>query len=62
MITINNLDVRFDVEGDGRDEFERLFREAMRRWEAEAAHRRDRERRVRRETTVGDRHVQGGDA
>lgn len=60
MITINNLEVRFDVEGDGRDEFERLFREAMRRWETENAHRRDRERRARRDSAVGDHAGEGG--
>ena len=33
MLTIHNLEVRFDVEGDDDAVFTRLFTEHVRRWE-----------------------------
>ncbi|HQX50278.1 MAG TPA: hypothetical protein PLY87_24445 [Planctomycetaceae bacterium] len=45
MITIENLEVRFDVEGDDdRKSFARLFNEFIRNWAAAAEERRLRER------------------
>lgn len=55
MITIQNLEVQFDVEGDDdREAFARLFREFMRRWAAEAAAERRRELELRRERSLGE--------
>ena len=54
MITIQNLEVRFDVEGDDdRETFARLFREYIRQWSAEAEQERIRESELSRERTIG---------
>lgn len=56
MVNISNLEVRFDVEGDGDDAaFARLFEKHIRRWSREAEEERERERRGRDERAVGDR-------
>ena len=39
MITIQNLEVRFEVEGEGDESvFARLFQKNMRRWQEAAEH------------------------
>ena len=60
MITIHNVEVQFEVEGDDRQRFGQLFKEYMRQWAAEAEARRQREQRATRERSLGDRQP-GGD-
>lgn len=55
MVTIQNLEVRFDVEGDDdRQTFARLFNEFIRRWAAEAEERQKREHELGRERSLGN--------
>lgn len=55
MITIQNLDVRFDIEGDDdRQTFSRLFNEFIRRWAAEAEAQKQRELELNRERSIGN--------
>lgn len=57
-VTINNLDVRFDVEGEGDEEtFARLFAEHIRRWQGEEQERKRRAKRANAERALGDRHA-----
>jgi hypothetical protein len=54
MITIQNLEVRFDVEGDDdRDTFARLFNEFIAHWSAEMQGRQKREHELSRERSLG---------
>ena len=55
MVTIENLEVRFDVEGEGDEAvFARLFERHMRRWhEAEERQRRT-DRRAEHDNRLGD--------
>lgn len=56
MVNINNLEVRFDVEGEGDDaSFARMFDKFIRRWSREAEEAREREHRGRDERALGDR-------
>ncbi|HEX8186079.1 MAG TPA: hypothetical protein VF747_15050 [Blastocatellia bacterium] len=56
MVTINNLDVRFDVEGSGDEEnFARLFEKYANKWNRKQEEARARERRSESERAVGDR-------
>jgi hypothetical protein len=56
MVTINNLDVRFDVEGGGDEEtFARLFEKYANKWGRKQEEARARERRAESERSVGDR-------
>jgi hypothetical protein len=56
MVSINNLDVRFDVEGDGDEAaFARLFEKYVRQWHTKQEEAREREHRDREERAVGDR-------
>lgn len=60
MITIENLEVRFDVEGDDdRAAFARLFNEFIKRWAAEAEARRQREQHATRMRDLGRRPAGG---
>jgi hypothetical protein len=53
MIRIENLEVRFDVEGDDdRATFARLFREHIARWAEESDSRRKRETEAARERSL----------
>jgi hypothetical protein len=54
MITIQHLEVQFEVEGDDRQRFASLFLEHMKRWAAEAEDRRRRELRSARDRSLGD--------
>jgi hypothetical protein len=55
MLTINNLEVRFDVDAaDDDDAFGRLFAEHIRRWSRGHEQERSRLRDVARERAVGD--------
>jgi hypothetical protein len=56
MVTIQNLDVRFDVEGDGDEAtFARLFEAHIRRWHRQESERRARDRLAEAERALGDR-------
>ena len=56
MVTVQNLEVRFDVEGEGDDaSFARLFEKHIRQWGQRADEAKERERRGARERSVGDR-------
>ena len=54
MVTIQSLEVRFEVEGDDREQFARLFSEFIRRHEERAEGRRTREDRDRQDRALGD--------
>ncbi|HKX30756.1 MAG TPA: hypothetical protein VJ302_23905 [Blastocatellia bacterium] len=55
MITIHNLEVRFEVEGDGDEAaFVKLFEKYVRQWNDQQEESRTRERRAARERALGD--------
>jgi len=55
MVTINNLDVRFDVEGGDDDAtFSRLFAKHISQWSNKREEAKERERRGRDERSLGD--------
>ena len=56
MVTINHLDVRFDVEGGDDDAtFCRLFQKYIHQWNNKQEEAKERERRGKDERSVGDR-------
>jgi hypothetical protein len=56
MVTIQNLEVRFDVEGESDAEvFTRLFNAHIRRWCQQDSERRARDRMSAAERSLGDR-------
>lgn len=60
MLTIHNLEVQFDVEGEGDDAvFARLFEQHMRRYTQAEQTRRERERRLRQDCQLGDTAADG---
>ena len=59
MITIQNLEVQFDVEGDDQQRFAQFFKECMRQWTAEAQNQKAREARLARDRSLGDRPIEG---
>lgn len=53
MVTIHNLEVQFDVEGEGDEAvFARLFEQHMRRWTGAEQAQRERDRRMQAECSV----------
>jgi len=57
MVTINHLDVKFDVEGGDDDAtFLRLFEKYIRQWNNKQEEAKAREQRGRDERSLGDRH------
>lgn len=61
MVTIEHLEVRFDVEGEGDEAvFGRLFERHMRRWRHEEAAEAARRCRARADRALGDRLAGGG--
>lgn len=62
MVTIHNLEVRFDVAGDDDAAFGRLFADYIRRWSQAQEVARCRRREVERERSLGDRDVAGAEA
>ncbi len=53
MVTIHNLEVQFDVEGEGDEAvFARLFQLHMRRWMQAEQAQRERDRRMQAECSV----------
>lgn len=56
MVTIQNLEVRFEVEGDSDEAaFVRLFEKYIRQWNRKQQEARERERWASRERSLGDR-------
>lgn len=56
-VTIHNLDVRFDVEGEGDEAvFAKLFAKYATRWSREQEEAAARQRRSDCERSLGDRH------
>jgi len=61
MVTIQHLEVRFDVAGDSEEaSFARLFQEHMRKWQRLQAEADARQKLSARESAIG-RHRGGGD-
>jgi len=55
MVTINNLEVRFDVEGeDDNAAFARLFEKYIRQWGSKQEEAKERESWAARERSLGD--------
>ena len=55
MITIQNLDIRFDVEGDeDRQVFAKLFNEFINKWSRQAEEQQQREIEAKRERSLSD--------
>ena len=55
MVTINNLDVRFEVEGEGDEAaFARLFEKYANKWGRRQEEAREHERRLESERALGD--------
>ena len=56
MVTINHLDVRFDIEGDDDDaSFCRLFEKYIRQWSTKQEEAKEREQRGKKDRSLGDR-------
>lgn len=56
MVTIHNLEVQFDVAGDGDEAvFARLFEQYMRRYSSAAQVQREREQRMQAECRLDDK-------
>ena len=54
--TIHNLEVQFDVEGEGDDAaFARLFEKYIKQWDRKKEEAQARERCIERERSLGDR-------
>jgi hypothetical protein len=57
MVTIHNLEVQFDVEGEGDDAtFARLFEKYIRQWARKQEEAQARARWTERGRSLGDRH------
>lgn len=55
MITIQNLEIRFDVEGDDdRQAFAKLFNEFIKKWASQAEEHQAREREAARDRSFSD--------
>jgi hypothetical protein len=60
MVTIHNVDVHFDVEGDGDEAvFARLFEKHMRTWRRLETELQQRQRLADRERALGDQRERG---
>jgi hypothetical protein len=60
MVTIQNMEVSFEVEGDGDEAaFAKLFDKYIRRWSQLETEERERERLAESERSLGDRHNRG---
>jgi hypothetical protein len=58
MITIQNLEIRFDVEGDDdRQAFAKLFNEFIKKWSGQAEEHRQREIEASQERSLSDSHL-----
>lgn len=54
MITIENLEIQLDIEGDDEKEFARLFNEFIRRWADQAKAQKESEDEARRAGSLLD--------
>lgn len=55
-VTIQNLEVRFDIEGDSDEAvFARLFTKYVNQWDRQREEQRTQQRRVESERSLGDR-------
>lgn len=62
MVTIQSLEVRFDVEGESDERvFSRLFAQHIRRWHREECDRQTRDRQSREQRSLGDRGLAAED-
>ena len=60
MVTIQNVDVRFEVEGDGDEAvFARLFEKNMKTWRRLEQEQQQRQKQADRERALGDRREEG---
>lgn len=60
MVTIHNLEVRFDVEGESDEAvFARLFQKYMRMWRRSESEQQQRSRMAERDRALGDRGSEG---
>jgi hypothetical protein len=60
MVTIQNMEVSFEVEGDGDEAaFARLFDKYIKRWSQLETEERERERLAESERSLGDRDSRG---
>jgi len=56
VVTISNLEVNFDVAGEGDEAtFARLFEKYVRQWNRKQEEAQERERRAKNERSLGDR-------
>lgn len=63
MVTIQNLEVRFDVEGDSDEAaFVRLFEKYIKQWVRKQQEAQARERWASRERSLGDRQEEEADS
>jgi hypothetical protein len=60
VVTIQSLEVRFEVDGDDRAAFARLFQEFIRRYEAQAEARKADEHRSKSDRCIGEPQPNGG--
>jgi hypothetical protein len=60
MVTIHNLEVRMDIQGEGDEAaFVRLFNKCIKLWSEEDARRKQRSRQTAAERSLGDRPAGG---
>jgi hypothetical protein len=62
MLTIHDLQVRFDVAGDDSAVFSRMFAEHIRRWSQAREMDQTRRRAMERERSLGDREAANEEA
>lgn len=62
MLTIHDLQVRFDVTGDDSDVFSQMFAEHIRRWSHAREMEQTRRRAMERERSLGDREAASEEA
>jgi hypothetical protein len=62
MLTIHDLQVRFDVAGDDSAVFSRMFAEHIRRWSQAREMDQTRRRAMERERSLGDREAASEEA
>lgn len=61
MLTIHDLEVRFDVAGDDATVFGRMFADHIRRWSQARDMERGRRREMERERSLGDQDAAPGE-
>jgi hypothetical protein len=60
MVTIQSMEVRFDIEGEGDEQvFARMFKQHIERWARQQQDRARREKDARNERALGDRGGHG---